>query len=275
MCNKLKCPVIFLNSVSFSIYVYNLPLGCLYNSQSSIMCYTVSATPHQWQDKSSLGISFLIQRVSLLPSHPILSLKMYLIWSIMYLLSLIYLSFIFVFVLSQFPEDFKSGEFFIYYCSLFCTSDCIKIYCFFDNFPSPFVVVFAVLANQSKVRNIHFIQQLLSVIYCLRLEFYCFPEDSVVHCMFLEDQFSNHVKRVSDVQCRNLLYPQLHLSRFIRTIYRRSQNCPDSSPVSDVIFFLYLVILSQWGVNQTILGLGLHSSYNQVLAHSRSYASTT
>ena len=90
MYNKLKCSVIFLNSVSLLICAYSLLLGCLYSSQSSSMCFLDSVTPHQWQVSSSSGINFLIKRVPRLPSQPILSLKIYLIESIMYLLSLMY-----------------------------------------------------------------------------------------------------------------------------------------------------------------------------------------
>ena len=79
-----------LNFSSFYIWAFSLLLGCLYSSQSSIICFLVSIVPHQWHVNSSSVISFLMNSVSLLPSHPILSLKMYLISSIMYLFSLMY-----------------------------------------------------------------------------------------------------------------------------------------------------------------------------------------
>ena len=90
MCKRLSWFDIFVNFSSFSMYAFNLLLGCLYSSHSSMMCFLVSNVPHQWHVNSSSVISFLINKVSLLPSHPILSLKMYLISSIRYLFSLMY-----------------------------------------------------------------------------------------------------------------------------------------------------------------------------------------
>ena len=55
-----------------------------------MMCYLVSGIPHLWQFSSSAEISLRMNRVSLEPSQPILSLNIYLISFILCLLSLIY-----------------------------------------------------------------------------------------------------------------------------------------------------------------------------------------
>ena len=60
------------------------------NSHCSSMCCLLSIIPHQWQYISSWRIKFLVYNVSLLPSHPILILKIYLISLTQCLFSLMY-----------------------------------------------------------------------------------------------------------------------------------------------------------------------------------------
>ena len=65
-------------------------LRCRYNSHYSMICYLDSKVPHQWQFICSYVISFRSLRVSLLPSHPMRILNMYLISLIICLFSLKY-----------------------------------------------------------------------------------------------------------------------------------------------------------------------------------------
>ena len=76
-----------------------------------MMCYLVSGVPHRWQFSSYACISFRMNNVSLDPSQPILSLKMYLISFILCLLSLIY-SYVLILYLSwpRVQKSFSVGN---------------------------------------------------------------------------------------------------------------------------------------------------------------------
>ena len=83
--------VIPANSRVPVIVLTSFLLCLLYISQFSKMCARVSSTPHLWQFSCCSSISFLMCRVSLEPSHPILILNMYLISLTLCLFNLMYI----------------------------------------------------------------------------------------------------------------------------------------------------------------------------------------